>query len=333
MSGLASVAERIQEIQSQFALAAAATSTSRTSSTGATFASALASAQAGTEADPGTTPANPGGPSGADVVADAKKYLGIPYVFGGTNPKTGLDCSGLVQRVFKDLGVSLPRLVRNQMHEGTPVASLAEAKPGDLLIFEGHEHIGIYLGNNKVLHAPEPGDHVKISTVWEKPTSIRRILPSEAATPPAATSPLLRPAALGGTGALGGVPYASLFSAAAAKHGVSAELLAAVAKTESGYNANAVSPAGARGLMQIMPATARGLSVNPMNPAEAIDGAARILKRNLAEFGSLPLALAAYNAGGGAVKHYGGIPPFAETQAYVKKVQAALGAIVAKEKS
>jgi soluble lytic murein transglycosylase-like protein len=70
-----------------------------------------------------------------------------------------------------------------------------------------------------------------------------------------------------------------------------------------------------------------------MNPAQAIDGAARILKRNLAEFGSLPLALAAYNAGGGAVKKYGGIPPYAETQAYVKKVQAALAGIVAKENS
>jgi soluble lytic murein transglycosylase-like protein len=79
--------------------------------------------------------------------------------------------------------------------------------------------------------------------------------------------------------------------------------------------------------MQIMPATARGLGVDAFDPAQAVDGAARILAANLKEFGSVDLALAAYNAGGGAVKKYGGIPPFAETQAYVPKVKAALAAL------
>jgi peptidoglycan DL-endopeptidase CwlO len=129
-------------------------------------------------------------------------------------------------------------------------------------------------------------------------------------------------------GTVSGVPYADLFNAAGAKYGVSPKLLAAVAKVESGYNPNAVSKAGARGLMQIMPGTAPGLGVtNAFDPAQAVDGAAKLLSRNLKEFGSLDLAVAAYNAGGGAVKKYGGIPPYAETQAYVPKVKAALAAL------
>jgi hypothetical protein len=329
VSGLASVTERIQQIQSMLGTAAQVSASLTTKSSSTAFAAALSAATGTATSSDATIPS---GPTGADVVADAKKYLGIPYVFGGTDPQTGLDCSGLVQRVYKDLGITLPRLVRNQMKEGTAVNSLAEAKPGDLLIFEGHEHIGIYLGNNKVLHAPQPGEKVKISTVWEKPTSIRRIVQS--AAPAASASTVLRPAALqsaSGAGSLGSVPYASLFTAAGAKYGVSPALLAAVAKTESGYNPNAVSPAGARGLMQIMPSTARGLGVDPLNPAQAVDGAARLLKRNLSDFGSLPLALAAYNAGGGAVRKYGGIPPYTETQNYVKKVQAEYARISAKE--
>jgi hypothetical protein len=329
MSGLESVTERISQIQQMLGTAAKlSTSINAKAGTGTSFATALSTAT-GTASATGTADAS--GPTGADVVADAKKYLGIPYVFGGTNPQTGLDCSGLVQRVFKDLGIELPRLVRHQMLEGTKVNSMAEAKPGDLLIFEGHEHIGIYLGDNKVLHAPQPGEKVKISTVWEKPTSIRRILPEATSPVQNAAATVLRPAALQSGAALGAVPYASLFTAAGAKHGVSPALLAAVAKIESGYNPNAVSPAGAQGLMQIMPTTARGLGVNALNPAEAVDGAARLLKRNLKDFGSLPLALAAYNAGGGAVRRYGGIPPYTETQNYVKKVQAEYARISAKE--
>jgi cell wall-associated NlpC family hydrolase len=321
---IAEVQSRITDIQTRIASLAAPTVLGASAASGTAFAQALATAQAdGTiGADGATTGGTTGsGVTGADVVATARKYLGIPYVFGGTNPKTGLDCSGLVQRVYKDLGIDLPRLVRHQRLEGQPVANLAAAKPGDLLIFDGYQHIGIYLGGGKMIHAPQPGEQVKIGNVYETPTSIRRIV-SDAPAFDAAS--LARPAM---SGSLGGVPYAATFAAAGARHGVSASLLAAVAKVESNYNPNAVSPAGARGLMQFMPATARDFGINPMDPAQAIDGAARKLAADLKSFGSVSLALAAYNAGGGAVRKYGGIPPFGETQAYVPKVLEAMARI------
>jgi hypothetical protein len=259
--------------------------------------------------------------SGESVVSTAKQYLGVPYVFGGTNPATGLDCSGFVQRTYADLGVKLPRLAKEQATVGTAVPSLAEAKPGDLVAFNSPvDHIGIYVGDGKMIVAPHAGDKVKIQQVYETPSAIRRVV----------SDPVVTPAPVRPAGLSGGVPYAELFRSAAEKYGLSPALLAAVAKVESNYRPDAVSKAGAGGLMQIMPKTAAGLGIDPFDPAQAVDGAARILAKNLKDFGSLPLALAAYNAGGGAVRKYGGIPPFAETQAYVPKVQAALAALTDK---
>jgi soluble lytic murein transglycosylase-like protein len=119
-----------------------------------------------------------------------------------------------------------------------------------------------------------------------------------------------------------GVPYSDLFNAASQKYGIPAGLLAAVARAESGFNPNARSSAGAVGLMQFLPSTARGMGVNPLDPASAIDGAARYLTDNYKRFGSWNLALAAYNAGPGAVARYGGVPPYAETQKYVARVNS-----------
>lgn len=110
-------------------------------------------------------------------------------------------------------------------------------------------------------------------------------------------------------------------NAAAAATGLAPELLRAVAQTESDFNPEAVSSAGAVGVMQLMPDTAAGLGVNPYNVTQNVLGGAEYLKQLLADFHqNLPLALAAYNAGPGAVTQYHGIPPYAQTQSYVQKV-------------
>jgi len=106
--------------------------------------------------------------------------------------------------------------------------------------------------------------------------------------------------------------------AAAARYKLAPELLDTVARQESGYRPAAISPAGAVGLMQLMPATARALGVDPTDPVQSLNGAAAYLRSLLDRFGGrLDLALAAYDAGPAAVEHYSGTPPFRETQAYV----------------
>lgn len=127
------------------------------------------------------------------------------------------------------------------------------------------------------------------------------------------------PAASGGDGA-----YKAEIDAAAAKYGIDPALLRGLIRQESNFDPNAGSPAGAQGLCQLMPGTAAALGcTNPLDPVQNIDAGAKYLRQQLDAFGGdVSKALAAYNAGPGAVKRYGGVPPYAETQNYVRQVQA-----------
>ena len=325
-TGLADVLARVAALQAMTTAprttTTAAGTTSTASTAGAPFATALqaavdsgastaAPAAAANVAMSGFTSAT--GPTtsavdGGEVVATAARYLGVPYQWGGTDPATGLDCSGLVQRTFADLGVDLPRTTYDQVKAGAEVPTLAAAEPGDLVFFGSPpEHVGIYVGNGQMLDAPHTGARVRIEPVWSSVSAIRRIAGSPTAA--ASGSP--------------GTPYAAAFAQAGARYGVDPKLLSALAQEESGFDPNAVSGAGAQGLMQLMPSTAASLGVNALDPSQAIDGAARLLSGYLRSYGgSVDLALAAYSAGSGAVARYGGVPPYAETQNAIRKVRA-----------
>lgn len=195
MTGLAAVQSRIAELQ---ALVAPAPASSAVDPSG--FASALADASsllgttdAPTSTSPaprvdatGTRPTSDGvapgtGLTGQDLVRAAERYLGTPYVWGGESlAEGGLDCSGLVLRALTDLGVEgVPRVARDQQELGEGVASLDQALPGDLLVFDGGSHIAIYVGDGQMIDAPKPGGQVSVRDVYEEPTSIRRVLPQE----------------------------------------------------------------------------------------------------------------------------------------------------------
>jgi soluble lytic murein transglycosylase-like protein len=148
---------------------------------------------------------------------------------------------------------------------------------------------------------------------------------SAGSTPTPATAAATTTSAAPGVSELpAGTPYGAEITAAAKANGVDPALLAGLIKQESNFNPNAGSGAGARGLTQLMPGTAAGLGVsNVLDPVQSINGGAKYLKQQLDAFGGdVTKALAAYNAGPGAVQRFGGVPPYSETQNYVRIVQA-----------
>lgn len=167
--------------------------------------------------------------------------------------------------------------------------------------------------------ATPAGDRVRLTmeggTVEVAAADIAAIEPEDSfpANPVAASQPL-------------GVPFGDLIRSAAQKHGLDENLIAHVIAAESNFNAKAVSHKQAQGLMQLLPKTAARFAVaNVFDPAQNIDAGARYLKELMQKYsGNLSLALAAYNAGPEMVERYGGIPPFPETQQYVKRITTLL---------
>jgi cell wall-associated NlpC family hydrolase len=173
IASMQAIQTRILQLTGQSTAASASTS----ATSAASFADALSSAT-----DTSSTLLGNGTVTGDEVAAAAQKYVGVPYVLGGTT-SSGIDCSGLVQRTFADLGIDVPRLVHEQQTIGTEVPSLAEAQPGDLIVMDGGDHIAIYLGNNTVIHAPYEGRTVSVQKLWvgdEGIDTIRRVVPTAA---------------------------------------------------------------------------------------------------------------------------------------------------------
>jgi cell wall-associated NlpC family hydrolase len=114
------------------------------------------------------------------ILAIGEQFIGTPYKWGGTTPQGGFDCSGLVQYVFKQAGINLPRVSADQAKAGTAVSSLEEARPGDLVFWRGQggrpNHIGIYAGDGKMLEAPRTGLNVRYRDITKTPHAIRRVL-------------------------------------------------------------------------------------------------------------------------------------------------------------
>ncbi len=100
---------------------------------------------------------------GQAIVTAARSYIGVPYVYGGTS-RAGIDCSGLTQAAHKAVGIYIPRTSREQLGRGKVINGLENALPGDVICYPGH--VAIYIGNSKVIHAPEPGKYVKEASVY-----------------------------------------------------------------------------------------------------------------------------------------------------------------------
>jgi soluble lytic murein transglycosylase-like protein len=196
---------------------------------------------------------------------------------------------------------------------------------GALLLVCGTACAGEYavLANGFRLHADRHevlGNSVRLyegSGVTAVPASEIAAFEAEEYTPPPARP--VMPAA-----AVAAAPTGDLYEQTAKRHGLPPALVRSVVKAESNYRADAVSPKGAIGLMQLMPGTARILGVDPADPAQNVDAGTRYLRELLARYedkdDQVVRAIAAYNAGPGAVDKYHGVPPYRETQDYVRRV-------------
>jgi soluble lytic murein transglycosylase-like protein len=185
---------------------------------------------------------------------------------------------------------------------GAMIATLGLCGSLSADVFSSKSRAALFQSQKKVLDSRAASQYS--NSVRLQPQSI--YTPSKWATPPF-------------RGSYNG-PYLAMARDAARRHGIPEDLFLRLVQQESGWNPRAKSHKGALGLAQLMPATARALRVDPMNPAENLEGGARYLKAQFRTFRSWPLALAAYNAGPAAVEKHGGIQPYRETRNYVRAI-------------
>ena len=224
----ADVVNQMQAIQTQLAQLGFLQGSGASGTSGASassFASALSDASATPAVSASSSASSTGGlvsPNGVtgDAVVDAAlDYKGVPYVLGGES-KSGIDCSGLVQAAFAKVGVTMPRTVHEQKVLGQPVDSLKDAKPGDLIVLNGGDHIAVWMGNDTVIHAPYPGRTVSVQKAWfddKDVVTIRRIVPAtgDASTGTGTAPSLDALTGLSATGSSSGLSQAASLKAAA----------------------------------------------------------------------------------------------------------------------
>lgn len=193
-----------------------------------------------------------GSPGTAEAfVNKVKSYLGVPYVWGGTNPASGLDCSGLVQTAAREVGVKLPRVTYDQQHAGVAVDGIENAKPGDLIICHKSGHVAVYIGDGIAIHAPRPGKNVTEVNVKDLGSidTIRRVMRSEGD----ADTPTLDQKTVAQTRAqtrrqIADAQMSLLMNLAPASN--SADLASSLVSTLSGSGATGTNPAGYAGTLR-----------------------------------------------------------------------------------
>ncbi|CAI3207708.1 peptidoglycan DL-endopeptidase CwlO [Clostridium neonatale] len=266
------------------------------------------------------------------VFEELKSYLGTDYVYGGSSPSTGFDCSGLVQYCYGKYGISLPRTTYQQVLCGSHI-EYDDMKAGDLVFFgtsDDVHHVGVYIGNGEYLHAPQTGDVVKVSDITSRTDfyEARRVFEVKEANDDSSSED-------GESSKNEKILYTALpnkkdlvdiFYKVESETGVDAVLLASIAMTESGLNPNAVSGAGASGLCQLMPQTFKQIGFDEsmiFDPYTNVKACAYYVSDlyNYSYIDSVEDMLTAYNGGPGNFKKYNGaIPGNAENQQYSGKV-------------
>ncbi|WP_347402960.1 NlpC/P60 family protein [Protofrankia symbiont of Coriaria ruscifolia] len=258
------------------------------------------------------TPAHATPPDVAPVLAFMRAQVGKPYMWAANGPDSW-DCSSLVQAAYRTIGVTLPRITTEQVDAGTRVA-LADVQPGDLLFTVGPPpqpgHVGMYVGAGQVIEAKGVRWGVVVTPLTAWTDVLATVRPDRSFT------------------------IADLITRAAAREGLPRALLHAQINQESGFNPRAGSTAGAQGIAQFLPGTWASVGVDGdgdgkkdvWDPADAIPAMAKHMAALIrANDGDVGRALAGYNAGQGAVEKYDGIPPYRETQNYVRSIEAASG--------